>query len=251
MTKAPVIKDIYDIYIEKLNKLNRDERYKGKEEYYHSSHSYWCRRMLYYESVLVVEKTNPTEKDGVRKMRLGTVFHNEMENCFNCITGTSTSTSTSTLSIPSNFKVYQEKEILIEKINVRGYYDLVLVMDTGEVYLYDYKTMGAWPWKMRFGRDRPPKRSLKYEYQIGTYGYAVKKEFGRLDGMFLIYYNKDVSRMKQIPVDLSYTEKAFQFWKEVNSDHSRGMPMLELGVSPVDTWECSFCDYKDLCDEEG
>ena len=93
----------------------------------------------------------------------------------------------------------------------------------------------------------PSRRSLKYEFQIGTYGYAVKKEFGRLDGMFLIYYNKDTSLMKQIPVDLSYTEKALQFWKEVNSEHKLGMPKLEAGLSPVDSWECSFCNYKDLC----
>ena len=258
VSKAPDIKSLYNNYIENENEKNRLERYKGKEEYYHASHSFFCRRMLYYESVLVAEKTNPAKEDGVRKMRLGTIFHTEMEKCFDYyknggILYTKGNNNSNTKSIPrDSFSVYQENEILIESVNVRGYYDLVLQMETGEVYLYDYKTMGTYPWKMRFGRFASPKRSLKYEFQIGTYGYAVKKEFGRLDGMFLVYYNKDTSKMKQIPISLAYTEKALQFWKEVNNEHKLGMPILERGLSPVDTWECNFCDYKDLCmNEEG
>ena len=252
-SSPPNIQSLYDNYIKERNTANREKRYKGKEDYYHASHSFYCRRMLYYESVLKSDITNPSDNKGFRKMRLGTVFHTEMEKCFDYYENNRilsiNSTSNSTLSIPSSpFIVYQEKEIVIEDVNVRGHYDLVLQMETGEVYLYDYKTMGAFPWSMRFGRKAvPSRRSLKYEFQIGTYRYAVKKEFGRLDGMFLIYYNKDTSLMKQIPVDLHYTEKALQFWKEVNSEHKLGMPKLEAGLSPVDTWECSFCDYKDLC----
>ena len=86
-----------------------------------------------------------------------------------------------------------------------------------------------------------------HELQLCTYGYAVKKEFGRLDGMFLVYYNKDTSTMRQVPVDLSYTEKAIQFWKEVNSEHKLGMPRFEKGLSPVESWECNYCQFQDLC----
>ena len=259
MINAPNIQKLYDNYINVANDLNRNERYKGKEEYYHASSAFSCRRKLYFETVLVADRTNPPNDSSSRKMRLGTIFHNEMEKCFDYynnggILYTKGITSSNTKGIPrASFSVYQEKEIIIDFVNVRGYYDLVLQMDSGEVYLYDYKTMGSFPWKIKFGNKpvfkytKPPKKSFKYEFQLGTYGYAIKKQFGRLDGMYLVYYNKDTSVMRQVPVDLSYTEKAIQFWKEVNSEHKLGMPKLENGLSPVESWECSYCQFKDLC----
>ena len=253
MSNAPNIQKLYDHYIELANDKNRKDRYKGKEEYYHASSAFSCRRKLYFETVLVSDNTNPPKSISLRKMRLGTIFHSEMEKCFDyysnfCILYTKDINSNIKYTIPSTtFKVYQEKEIVIESVNVRGHYDLVLEMDSGEVYLFDYKTMGSYPWKLKFGRDKAPPKNLRYEFQLGTYGYAIKKQFGRLDGMFLVYYNKDTSVMKQIPVDLSFTDKAIQFWKEVNSEHKFGMPKFEKGLSPVESWECSYCQFQDLC----
>ena len=252
MTNSPDIQKLYDSYIKVENNRNREERYKGKEEYYHASSAFSCRRKLYFETVLVSDNTNPPNDSSYRKMRLGTIFHSEMEKCFDYynnggILYTKGITSSNTKGIPrASFSVYQEKEIIIDFVNVRGHYDLVLQMDTGEVYLYDYKTMGSYPWKLKFGRNKVPS-NLRYEFQLGTYGYAIKKQFGRLDGMFLIYYNKDTSTMRQVPVDLSYTEKAIQFWKEVNSEHKLGMPKFEKGLSPVESWECSYCQFQELC----
>ena len=246
------IQQLYYDYIKTKNHLNKEQRYKGKEEYYHASSAFSCRRKLYFESVLVAEATNPPNDSSLRKMRLGTIFHDEMEKCFDFynnggILYTKGILNSNTKEIPrASFSVYQEKEIVIDFVNVRGHYDCVIKMDTGEVYLYDYKTMGSYPWKLKFGHSRVPS-NLRYEFQIGTYGYAVKKEFGRLDGMFLVYYNKDTSVMRQVPVDLSYTEKAIQFWKEVNSEHKLGMPRFEEGLSPVESWECNYCQFQDIC----
>ena len=260
---APKIQDLYDYYISIKNDENSEQRYKGKEKYYHASGAYSCRRKLYFESVLVAEKTNAPKNIDYRKMRLGTVFHSEMEDCFNylnsqpsnktlskTVTNTITSIPSSILnSIPRDFKVHQEKEIIIDELNVRGFYDLVLEMNNGEIYLYDFKTMGAFPWKKKFGKLAPPSKPSKYEFQLGTYGYAVKKEFGRLDGMFLVYYNKDTSVTRQVPVNLNYVSIAYQHWREVNSHHEQGMPKLEKKLSPVEAWECNYCAYKDACDK--
>ena len=246
------IQQLYDDYIKTKNHLNKEQRYKGKEEYYHASSAFSCRRKLYFESVLVAEATNPPNDSSLRKMRLGTIFHDEMEKCFDFynnggILYTKGILNSNTKDIPrASFSVYQEEEIVIDFVNVRGHYDCVIKMDSGEVYLYDYKTMGSYPWKLKFGHSRVPS-NLRYEFQLGTYGYAVKKEFGRLDGMFLVYYNKDTSTMRQVPVDLSYTEKAIQFLKEVNSEHKLGMPRFEEGLSPVESWECNYCQFQDLC----
>ena len=122
-------------------------------------------------------------------------------------------------------------------------------MGTGEVYLYDFKTMGSFPWKIKFGRNARASKANRYEYQLGTYGYAIKEQFGRLDGMYLVYYNKDTSTMRQVPVDLRFTSIAYQYWREVNSQHEKGIPDFEKGLAPVDTWECNYCSYKDVCDK--
>ena len=82
MTKAPKIQDIYDEYVKAQNEANREERYQGKEEYYHASGAGSCSRKLYFESVAVAKPTNSPKPDSLRKMRLGTIFHNEMEDCF-------------------------------------------------------------------------------------------------------------------------------------------------------------------------
>ena len=247
MTRAPKIQPIYDEYVKAQNEANREERYKGKEEYYHASGAGSCSRKLYFESVVVAEPTNSPSSDSYRKMRLGTIFHNEMEDCFTTHgTGTCTGTGTGTT-------VHQEKEIILGKLGVRGYYDLVLVTEDDEVYLYDYKTMGSYPWKLKFGRNpvfthtKMPQTNIRYELQLSTYGYAIKKEFGRLDGMFLVYYNKDTSAMKQIEINLNFIDRAYEFWYQINNDHKKGMPPLEFGISPVQSWECSYCQFKDLC----
>ena len=245
MTNAPKIQDIYDEYVKAQNEANRKDRYKGKEEYYHASGAGSCSRKLYFESVAIAKPTNSPKPDSLRKMRLGTIFHNEMEDCFTTH-GTGTGTGTGTNS--TGTEVYQEKEILLGSLRVRGYYDLVLKTEDNRVYLYDYKTMGSYPWKLKFGRSEwKPKPNLRYEYQLGTYGYAIQKEFGRLDGMFLVYYNKDTSVMKQIEVNLNFIDRAYNFWANINSEHKKGMPMLLHGISPAQSWECNYCQFKDLC----
>ena len=251
MTNSVNIQAIYDSYIAEQNKLNRDNRYKGKEEYYHASSAGGCLRKLYFESILVSESTNDPSKESYRKMRLGTVFHSEMEDCFSTGTGTLSipSNSTSTNSTSTIYSIHQEKEILIKDLNVRGFYDLVLANDeTGEVFLYDFKTIGSFPYKLKFGRNAKPNKSKRYELQLGTYGMAIAKEFGNLSGMFLVYYNKDTSIMKQVVVPMYYVDEARKFWEKANKEHSKGLPSLKFDESPVESWECNYCRFKDLCD---
>ena len=244
--KAPEIQDLYDDFVKQTNDTNFEERYKGKEHYYHASSAGSCRRKTFFQSVACVEPTNPIDKGNLRKLLLGTVFHSEMEDCFRYYSTNSTNSTNGT----NSFKVYQEKEIIIKEFNVRGYYDLVLVLESGQVFLYDFKTMGSYPWKLKFGMKAKKPTSFRYEMQLGTYGYGVKEEFGRIDGMFLVYYNKDDSRMKQIPIELSYVGVAYRHWREVYEHHKReGLPQFEFGVSPVESWECNYCSFKDICDK--
>ena len=149
------------------------------------------------------------------------------------------------------------KDILIEhpidvpELNVKGFADVVAIMDTGEVYLYDIKTMGSWSWRYKFGRKKNGNPSIHQELQLGTYGYALKKEFGRCDGMYFVYYNKDNSDMREVEADTDYIDQAYNYWIKVQDLHKNGLPSLQELESPVMEWECKYCQYKETCDDRG
>ena len=83
--------------------------------------------------------------------------------------------------------------------------------------------------------------------QLSTYGLAVKKKYGYLDSMDLIYYNKNDSRMKKLTVPYGYLNKANLYWVNINQEHSRGLPNFNLGTSPTKDWMCNYCQFKDHC----
>ena len=145
------------------------------------------------------------------------------------------------------------KEVLVEdlmvneELRVRGFIDLVVIDDEDRVFLYDIKSINAWSYRMKFGRNKESEGSIHQELQVATYGLELKKRFGRLDGMYLLYYNKDDSRMTHVSVPLKYLDIAYQYWKLINNLHAQGIPPIDHGVSPVEQWECNYCNYKDLC----
>ena len=149
------------------------------------------------------------------------------------------------------------KQMLIEhpldipEMNVKGLADIVVELESGEVYVYDIKTIGSWSWRFKFGRKKESKPSIHQELQLGSYGYGIKEEFGRCDGLFLLYYNKDNSDGRQLEVDLEFIDQSYNFWVRVQHLHTDGLPFLQDGESPVMEWECKYCQYKDLCDERG
>ena len=83
-------------------------------------------------------------------------------------------------------EIYIEKELIIDKIKVRGFADLIVEMEDGYIFLYDFKSIGSYPYKLKFGRKKEDK-PLTHELQLATYGIAVEKEFGRLDGLQRIF----------------------------------------------------------------
>ena len=259
---TPDIISIYDNFIKERNAVNSENRYKGNEHWYHASSAGMCRRKIYYASVEQAEQTNPPEPKAYRLMRLGTIVHNdiqkglkefakekesskEKEILYNSIS----STINSTIS-----NIYIEEEVRIEEFNVRGFFDVVVVMTDSRVFLMDIKTIGSYPYKLKFGRKaKENKASIHQELQLATYGLAIKRQMGRLDGMFLVYYNKDNSQTRVSEVSLSYVESAKSFW-ETTHNNLKGKtepPFIESGISPVMDWECRYCAWKNKCELDG
>jgi len=269
-SNLPDIEEIYASYLEIQNEINRKVRYKGKEKYYHASSSGMCMRKHYYSSIDETV-TNPSDKKGQRVMRLGTVVHEDVQEAFAILKNKpninkewlkdkeSSKEKENINSVLDTlyknlYKYYDgikqikmEEEIILEEFGVRGFYDLVIEMETGEVYLYDIKTIGSYGYKLKFGRNPRTNDQDYQEMQLGTYGLAIKEEFGRLDGMFLFYYNKDSSMMKQKIVPMTYLMKATRYWKQLNAKMNGGMPPIQDGISPVMDWECNYCNWKDTC----
>ena len=260
--KCPVnIEKLYNDYIQVKYKENSEERYEGKEEYYHASSSGFCSRKNYYESVEQAETTNPTNELSNRVMRLGTIVHEDLQEALSSTIYSTTTDSNTKHSkekeisyfqkeiLSDRFDFHIEKEILLKDLNVRGFYDLVAVSQhDGGVYLIDFKTMASYSWSRKFGTkyfDNNP--SVHQEIQLATYGLYIREEFGRLDGMFLYYYKKDDSRMKAVEVSMSMLKRAENYWTNINKEHEKGLPMFREGLSPVQDWECKYCRFLDHC----
>ena len=146
-------------------------------------------------------------------------------------------------------KVFNEKEFISETLQVRGFSDTVIIED-GKVYVYEIKTINAWAYKMRFGRSVKKKGSIHQELQVATYGVLAEQEYGSIDGIFLIYYNKDNSHIKVLEVDRDKMLTAIAYWNSIKVEHKHGLPALKKGVSPAMDWECKYCSYKTQCDKD-
>ena len=260
MNVSPIdIEGIYKNYLNKKQEENKAERYEGREHWYHASGAGSCSRKLYFESVAMVEPTNLIDLKTSRLLRLGTIVHEDIQSSLTHVRTISklnrdnidnTNREKENKNKEKEIEFHTEGEVKIKDLNVRGFYDIVAKDNTSleqPVYLYDIKTCGSWAWKIKFGRKKQFNPSIHYELQLGTYGYAIKEMFGRLDGMYLYYYNKDSSDMRAVEVPLTYVSRAYLFWKNINDEHKQGLPEFRTGVSPVQKWQCNYCQFKDHC----
>ena len=253
-----MFEEIYHDYLNHKNEQNREEKYEGNESWYHASGAGFCSRKLYFESVEKAKPTNPPNKQSTRVMGLGTAIHNELQSSllyYNNINKQYINKDNNNKEHIVQYKRYNflvEQEIVIEDLNVRGYCDVIVkdYEDSKEspyIKLYDIKSTGSYGFKKQFSTKFINQDPMTYFMQLSTYGLAVKEKYGQLDSMDLIYYNKDDSRMKRLPVDLSYLSKARRYWSVINDEHAKGLPLFRLGTSPYKEWMCNYCQFKDHC----
>ena len=255
-----MLEEIYHEYLVHKNEQNRKERYEGKESWYHASGAGFCSRKLYYESVEKAEPTNLANQTSMRVMRLGTIVHEDIEksiayynniynnNISNNNISNNNINNSSILFEDRRVEIDTEGEIELKQFNVRGYFDILV---RGENYnkIYDVKTASNWSFKMKFGKKSNVQEENRNHFmQLATYGLGVEEKYGSIDGMSLLYYNKDNSYIKEQVVPLSYLNLAKKYWWAINDEHSRGLPAFRVGSSPYRGWCCSYCQYRDHCD---
>ena len=237
--KGGKLRDIYDSYILHLNDRKVSDRYtyEDGQRWLHSSQSGLCARKHYFHSITGDEPTLPSV-DTLRLFRLGDVVHSDIQGAVEW------------WAKNEGEPIFIEKEIKLEDYGVRGFIDCAFISDN---CLYDIKTCNSWKWKMMFGRDaKKNETSDNYALQIGTYGLWYTEIFApeqELSGMKITYYKKDDSSMREVNISLDYIHKAKEYWTQVKSAISGGLPPIKLGFAPMYAWECNekYCGYYKVC----
>jgi len=230
-----LIQDIYDSYIEDLNHKKISNRYAGKEQWFHSSGSGKCIRKHYLDTIqqVPIEDRDTIPKTLYRLFRLGDIVHKDIQ------------TAVSLYAEQEGLPIFIEKELYIEDLNVRGFIDLAFV---DKDILYDIKTMNSRSWSMTFGTKYGKGVSQFNKMQLGTYGLWYQRKYNTIKGLSLVFYNKNTSVMKEIELNIDIIDDALEYWEKVKRMTSGDKPPpIAMRSSPVEDWECSYCNLITAC----
>jgi predicted RecB family nuclease len=247
------IKEIYGAYLKYQDTLRERD-----ENVFHASSSGSCYRKQMYSYY----DYPSDEKDGIsfRLLRLGTLVHADLEKAMSMYEDKLAEMQTDDTPIQRTILI--EEKIKIEELDVVGTFDAGELIDdntqaTSEFNLYDYKTAAAYKWTTKFGlkKNRKPNSDLNYKLQLGTYALGIRNKYepDRIN-MYLVWYNKNTSQMREQIVSPEWIDKAFEYWTEVfemKEDMGKGfedelIPEITYGV-PVQDWECRYCQYYSIC----
>tara|TARA_R110000796_G_scaffold33027_4_gene85959 strand:+ start:1168 stop:1941 length:774 start_codon:yes stop_codon:yes gene_type:complete len=250
--------DLINTYTSYLSYLNR-KRKRDSEEFHASSAGSCYRKQLY--GFFDYEKKELDDKS-LRLLRLGTIAHSDIEKAVNWKNDI-IQKEQENLQPKNAVQLYTEQGVSVPKYNLVGTYDVGEALFTdGEVTefnLYDFKTVAAYKWTTKFGRkvNRVASTDTNYKLQLGSYALAIKEEFGDIRvNMFLVWYNKNTSMMREQIVSSDYINQAKEYWEEMNrilkseGEDFEKSDFLAAGMSygvPFQDWECNYCQYSNIC----
>lgn len=231
--------DIESIYNEYLDSENKKKDHKNQ---FYASNAGSCFRKQYYH--FTGAYSQPFDIKTKRLLRLGTIVHNDFENAIQWYVKSNPD---------DNIVVLTEHRIQIDSINVRGRVDYAFIVNNIG-HISDFKTIGAYPWRKRFGRkeNRDPEPSARYCLQVGTYALGLAQEENVDDvTMGIVWYNKNNSQMKYDTINPEWAGKALKYWEDCNEavkSEDNLIPGTSEGVPMDPKWECNYCNYNDMCD---
>jgi len=236
------IESLYHSYL--VQKENLRERDK---EVFHASSAGSCLRKQMYSYYDFPQDAK--DRKSYRLLRLGTIVHEDIENAI---------AHYEDVNSGGNEHVFIEDKIELKELNVVGTYD-VGQMDEEEnsFKLWDIKTAAVYKWTTVFGRkeNRKINAAKNYKLQLGTYALGINQKYkvSKIE-MYLIWYRKNDSLLKEQLVSPEWIEKALEYWVTVNEtledvhEHFEEelKPGYHLGV-PYEDWECKYCSYNSIC----
>tara|TARA_R100000656_G_scaffold80575_1_gene59002 strand:+ start:930 stop:1670 length:741 start_codon:yes stop_codon:yes gene_type:complete len=238
--------NIESIYCDYLKEINlRRER---DQNVFHASSAGSCYRKQLY-SYFDFPKDDLDNKS-LKVLRLGTVVHSDVEEAI-----------TKYQDANPEKLIWIEENIIIPELNVTGTFDYGEIInedDKSTFNLYDLKTAAAFKWSTIFGikKNRKENSTRMYKMQLSTYGMAIKERFDPDHMMmYLVFYNKNTSMMREKLVMNGWMDTALEYWVELNQwleDTGKKyfeeelMPGIIEGV-PFENWECGYCSYSSIC----
>lgn len=243
-----IFENIYDEYIKHENNKNR-EKYKLLEPHFGASSAGQCFKKQYYNINKYEQESDSIKFINNRKMRLGTIIHKDFEKALIHHIENSTEYD------KSKMQIFKEYKIKIPEINVIGHLDYAIRIGN-QLAVADYKSIAAWPYKLRFGnkenRDKSPSRH--YEYQVCTYAIALANELEiENPQVYLMFYRKDDSYFKHLKISPHYIDLAWNYWEELNDTiETLGEDIVTIKPDsmaniPALKWDCDYCPYKNQC----
>ena len=238
--------NIETIYCDYLKEINM-RRERDKNVFHASSAGSCYRKQLY--SYFDFPKDDLDNKS-LKVLRLGTVVHSDVEEAITKYQDENT-----------NSKIYIEEKVAIPELNVTGTFDYGEIInedDKSTFNLYDLKTAAAFKWSTIFGikKNRKENSTRMYKMQLSTYAMAIKERFNPDHMMmYLVFYNKNTSMMREKLVMNGWMDTALEYWVELNQwleDTGKKyfeeelMPGIIEGV-PFENWECGYCSYSSIC----
>ena len=199
--------DIESIYHSYLMHVESTRDYYKIKKVFHASGAGSCYRKQLYSYFDYPQDSK--DNKSYRLLRLGTIVHKDIEEAIKHY------------NMPSDRKsdVFSEDEIKLPDFNVIGTYDVGELKD-GEFKLWDIKTAAAYKWTTKFGRkhNRKPNSDINYKLQLGTYALGVNQKY-QIDkiSMYILWYNKNTSQMREQLISPEWIEKALEYWAELNN----------------------------------
>ena len=237
--------DISNIYLNYLKQLE-SKKDRGTEVFHASGAGSCYRKQLYsYYGYPQDEK----DLKSYMILDLGTVVHERIQESLKWW---------HTLQ-KQDHHLYIEDKIEIPILNLVGSYDVGVHTTNAEFYLWDIKTAAAYKWTTKFGlkKNRKPMSDTNYKLQLGTYAMGARLKYKpEKIIMYLYWYNKNTSQVREQIVAPEWESKAYEYWTNLNDifaangENFEKAEELEPGISygvPFQDWECRYCPYYGVC----
>ena len=235
------IESVYHTYLQAKQDLN-SEKYDKYKDYFSASSAGSCYRKQLHR--IRGDKRNELKPRNMRLLRLGTIVHNDIEEAVN---------DWYDVTRPVHQRVLTEYAIVLKELNVIGHLDLCTYDENdglvSNLEVWDYKTIGTYQWRLKYGRGAVNKIKPRYAMQVSTYGMGMMKELEADDVVLgLLWYNKDTSTLRKEYIPDVWVDDALRYWTELNEitediDNPEEMQVGDVGV-PFENWECKYCEYQ-------
>jgi len=235
------IESVYHTYLQVKQDLN-SEKYDKYKDYFSASSAGSCYRKQLHR--IRGDKRTELKPRNMRLLRLGTIVHNDIEEAVN---------DWYDVTRPVHQRVLTEYAIVLKELNVIGHLDLCTYDENdglvSNLEVWDYKTIGTYQWRLKYGKGAVNKIKPRYAMQVSTYGMGMMKELDTNDVVLgLLWYNKDTSTLRKEYIPDVWVDDALRYWTELNEitediDNPEEMQVGDVGV-PFENWECKYCEYQ-------